>query len=206
MLTVLSCLVIGISDGDTITCLDKQKETHKIRLAEIDAPEKRQDFGVKSKDNLAKMIYQKNVLVKYKQKDRYNRIVGYIEQEGKDINQKQINDGMAWYYTQYGGTVTYEIAQAKAKHHERGLWASSNYIAPWDYRKNEKEHRKSFATFQTDKTPTASISKTLNGYNCEKKTCKEISSCEEAKYLLKQCNYTSLDRDKNGIPCESLCN
>jgi micrococcal nuclease len=37
--------VIGISDGDTLTVLNKDEQQVKIRLAEIDAPESHQAFG-----------------------------------------------------------------------------------------------------------------------------------------------------------------
>ena len=43
-------------------------------------------------------------------------------------------------------------------------------------------------------------------FSCEpKKTCGKMASCEEAKYHLEQCGNKRLDRDKDGIPCESLC-
>ena len=41
--------VVGITDGDTITVLDGQKNQIKVRLANIDAPEKNQAFGARSK-------------------------------------------------------------------------------------------------------------------------------------------------------------
>jgi endonuclease YncB( thermonuclease family) len=41
--------VVGVSDGDTITVLDDAKTQHKVRFAGIDAPEKGQAFGERSK-------------------------------------------------------------------------------------------------------------------------------------------------------------
>jgi len=38
-----------------------------------------------------------------------------------------------------------------------------------------------------------------------KKTCKQMSSCSEAKYFLNVCHVNRLDRDGDGVPCESLC-
>jgi len=44
-------------------------------------------------------------------------------------------------------------------------------------------------------------------YQCGTKTkCSQMSSCEEAYFFLHTCKLTKLDRDKDGIPCESLCN
>lgn len=35
--------------------------------------------------------------------------------------------------------------------------------------------------------------------------CKEMQSCEQAKFYLNQCNAGRLDRDNDGIPCENVC-
>lgn len=95
---MLSGKVIHISDGDTVHLLTPDKVTHKIRLNDIDAPESKQAFGNKSKENLKKYIYQKNVVVEYKNKDRYGRILGTIYLNNKDINLQQVKDGYAWVY------------------------------------------------------------------------------------------------------------
>ena len=45
--------VVRIADGDTITVLDANKTQHKIRLAGIDAPERKQPYGEASRKHLA---------------------------------------------------------------------------------------------------------------------------------------------------------
>ncbi|MBO9428562.1 excalibur calcium-binding domain-containing protein [Sulfitobacter sp. R18_1] len=45
-------------------------------------------------------------------------------------------------------------------------------------------------------------------YSCSpRKTCsKTIRSCEEARWLFRNCSWGGrLDRDNDGIPCENLC-
>ncbi|KWT66855.1 hypothetical protein APY04_2262 [Hyphomicrobium sulfonivorans] len=42
-------------------------------------------------------------------------------------------------------------------------------------------------------------------FDCQKKYCREMSSCAEARYQYSVCGYTNLDRDKDGIPCEVVC-
>lgn len=43
-------------------------------------------------------------------------------------------------------------------------------------------------------------------FQCEgKRTCSQMTSCEEARFYLTQCGVSSLDRDKDGVPCESIC-
>jgi endonuclease YncB( thermonuclease family) len=67
----ISGQVVGVSDGDTITVLDASKKQTHIRLAQIDAPEKRQDFGATSKEALSEMVYGKPVTVEVETTDRY---------------------------------------------------------------------------------------------------------------------------------------
>jgi len=44
-------------------------------------------------------------------------------------------------------------------------------------------------------------------FTCGGKTkCSQMTSCAEAYYYLNKCGLTRLDRDKDGIPCESICN
>ena len=93
--------VVKVSDGDTITILTSDKTQYKIRLNDIDAPEKKQAFGNKSKDNLAKYIAGKTVKVEYKSTDKYKRILGTIYYNNIDINLQQVKDGYAWVYKKY---------------------------------------------------------------------------------------------------------
>ena len=74
----LTGYVVGVSDGDTITVLDAQTRQHKIQLQGIDAPEKAQPFGQRSKENLSRFIFNKDVRVKWDKRDRYKRIVGKV--------------------------------------------------------------------------------------------------------------------------------
>jgi endonuclease YncB( thermonuclease family) len=87
--------VVGISDGDTVTVLDASRTQHKIRLAGIDAPERRQAFGNVSKQNLSREVFKKEVTVDYDKRDRHRRIVGKVFVEGADVCLRQIEDGLA---------------------------------------------------------------------------------------------------------------
>ena len=113
--------VVKVSDGDTITILTSDKTQHKIRLNDIDAPEKKQAFGNKSKDNLAKYIAGKTVTVEYQKKDKYKRILGTIYYNNTDINLQQVKDGYAWVYKKYSNNQTYYKAEKIAKDKKVGL-------------------------------------------------------------------------------------
>ncbi|RBQ30646.1 nuclease [Arcobacter sp. FW59] len=127
--------VVKVSDGDTITILTSDKTQYKIRLNDIDAPEKKQAFGNKSKDNLAKYIAGKTVTVQYKTKDKYKRILGTIYYNNIDINLQQVKDGYAWVYKKYSKNQDYYNAEKLARENKKGLWNDKSPIAPWEFRK-----------------------------------------------------------------------
>ncbi len=88
-------------DGDTITVLDGNFRQITIRLAGIDAPEKRQDFGMAAKEFLARMVFEKKVTIEASKTDKYGRTIGKIFLNGKDINLAMIEAGFAWHYNEY---------------------------------------------------------------------------------------------------------
>jgi ATP-dependent hsl protease ATP-binding subunit hslU len=124
--------VIKISDGDTITVLNNKEQT-KVRLYGIDAPEKKQDYGQKSKQFLASLIAGQVVEVEPKGKDRYKRTLGIIYHKGQDINAQMVLNGYAWAYVKY--SRMYIDQERLARENKRGLWQSSNPTPPWEWRK-----------------------------------------------------------------------
>lgn len=137
---VLKGKVVGIYDGDTVTVLDAGNQQHKIRLAGIDAPEKRQAFGNRSKEHLSDLVFGQMVDVDGDKIDRYQRTIGKILLNGRDVNLEQVRAGFAWHYTQYAkdqapaDRAAYAQAEAAARAGHRGLWSDAQPIPPWDFR------------------------------------------------------------------------
>lgn len=133
--------VVGVADGDTITVLDADRVQHKIRLAGIDAPEKRQAFGNRSKESLSDLTFGKAVNVETNKRDRYDREIGKVLVNGQDVNLVQVERGMAWFYRQYqleqspNDRTLYGAAEDAAKAGKRGLWRDAEPIPPWEWRK-----------------------------------------------------------------------
>jgi len=137
----LSGEVVGISDGDTITILDAERKTHKIRLAGIDAPERGQPFGQRSKQSLSDLAYRQGVQVEWSKTDRYGRIIGKVLVDGQDVCLEQVRRGLAWHYRKYENEqaledrIAYRKAEEAASLEKAGLWAEPNAIPPWEWRK-----------------------------------------------------------------------
>ena len=136
--------VVSVADGDTITVLDATNTQHKIRLQGIDAPEKAQPFGQKSKQSLSQMVQSKQVTVEYQKKDKYGRTLGKVLHNSTDVCLEQIKLGMAWHYKQYKSDQpkedreTYAQVEQTARIQAVGLWKDKMPNPPWEYRKQQK--------------------------------------------------------------------
>lgn len=135
----LLCLVVGISDGDTLTARCGQPgayEQIKVRLSAIDAPESKQPFGNRSRQHLAGLCFQQQAKIKVVNVDRYKRKVADVECQGRDAGHEQVSAGMAWVYRQYAkGYPHLYRAEEKARSERRGLWVDAEPAAPWEWRK-----------------------------------------------------------------------
>ena len=149
--------VTRVVDGDTI-CVQTfvpfatfcSKSCIRVRLAEIDAPEKKQSFGLESRAALAEKIYGKTVRIDFTRKDRYGRIIGHIflasnpvnpvkkPSSLNSINAQMIRDGFAWWYRKYSKDNNLSELETTARHQNRGLWTAKNPTAPWHYRRMRK--------------------------------------------------------------------
>lgn len=133
--------VVAVHDGDTLTVLDHYRREYRIRLHQIDAPEKDQDYGTRSKQSLSQLVYRREVAVEVMTTDRYHRYVGKVALAGYDINLEQVARGMAWVYRQYGKDPRYIEAEDAARRARIGLWAKKRPIPPWEFRKEERGDR-----------------------------------------------------------------
>lgn len=116
----------------------KEREQVKVRLVEIDAPEKRQAFGNRSKQALSQLVHGKQVEIKKYGTDRYGRTLGRVYQSGLDVNAEMVRLGMAWVYVKYAKDKGLYQIEAEAREQRRGLWADKEPVAPWEWRRARK--------------------------------------------------------------------
>lgn len=136
--------VVGVADGDTVTVLVDGHDQVHVRISGIDAPEKKQVFGQRSKQAMSACAFGKQVVVEWRKKDRYGRAVGKLTVNGVDCGLRQIELGMAWHYKAYAkeqaraDREAYATAEDEAKAARRGLWSDANPTPPWEFRHPKK--------------------------------------------------------------------
>jgi endonuclease YncB( thermonuclease family) len=120
---------VKVQFGDTLVT---------VRLAEIDAPEKRQAYGQEATEQLAVLVAGQWVRVVYSTKDMYGRVVGRLFCGSLDVNAIMVISGYAWVYRQYSkdhGLVELEEAAQTSK---SGLWKDSSPVPPWEWRRSKR--------------------------------------------------------------------
>lgn len=140
----ISGKVIAVADCDTLTLLTEGNRQIKIRIAGIDSPEKKQDFGQRAKESLSELAYDQQADADCRKRDKYQRSVCVVMVDSKDVGLEQIRRGMAWWYRQYISEQTpqersnYERAEVDAKMRGIGLWSAKAPVPPWDWRKTSR--------------------------------------------------------------------
>lgn len=133
--------VVAVLDGDTVTLLDWNRQQHRIRLAQIDAPEvghgrnqPGQPFGQASRRSLSELTFGREVLADCQTQDKYGRQVCTLWAGRNDLNLEQVRRGMAWVFRKYATDPAYYQAEQEAKTNQRGLWSQPGAIPPWEWR------------------------------------------------------------------------
>lgn len=121
--------------------MDRQQ--HKIRLAGIDAPEKAQPFGNRSRQHLGELTFQKMVVADCPKVDRWGRLVCKVTADDQDVGLQQVAMGMAWWFRRYSGEqspadrAAHEKAEDAARTARTGLWSDADPVPPWEWRKKK---------------------------------------------------------------------
>ena len=198
----VSCRVVGVSDGDTLTCLAAGNQQIKVRLNQIDAPEKGQAFGQAAKRKLSSLVHGRQVQLRTEGLDKYGRTIAEVFSGSLNVNKEMVRSGYAWAYREYVRDNEYLRLEEQTRRASRGLWSEPNPIYPSEFRHG---HRAGTVSQQI-LPPREPHRNNQGGFACNgKRFCREMSSCAEARFYLRQCGVGRLDRDGDGVPCESLC-
>ena len=127
--------VLRVADGDTITIITDAKQTKKIRLSEIDTPERDQTWGTEATAALRKWSMSKSARIEVVDTDRYGRLVATLWVDDENINRRLVKEGHAWVYRKYLRDTSLIKLEARAKSRRNGLFSSNNAIKPSDWRR-----------------------------------------------------------------------
>lgn len=84
----LFCLVVAISDGDTLTVrcgTPGEYRPQRVRIVSIDAPESRQAFGQRARQNLAQLCFRQQAALRTQGHDTYGRLLAHVRCGGRDV-------------------------------------------------------------------------------------------------------------------------
>jgi micrococcal nuclease len=165
-------------------------------------------------------LYVIELQVRSIERDRYGRTVAELFLGNQSVNLMMVADGQAVVYPQYlnGCSETkeqYIAVESIAKAQKLGFWNQDNPVMPWDYRRGKRLDNRpttsasprpqplpSTAASPTPATSTAKLPACTQS-DCD---CKDFKTQAEAKRVLDAFpgDPFDLDRDKDGVPCESL--
>ncbi|NVM23439.1 MAG: thermonuclease family protein [Desulfobacterales bacterium] len=141
--------VVRVYDGDRFKAQGHDIEI-KVRLIGIDAPEVSekkgapgQPYSEEAGKHLRGLIYGKVVDIKGYGLDRYDRILGVVYLNGKNINLEMVKAGLAEVYrgkmTKAFDLAPYLQAEQIARTTQRGIWSVGTiYISPKAWRKRRR--------------------------------------------------------------------
>lgn len=192
----LSCKVVGISDGDTLTCLYNRTQL-KVRLQHIDAPESAQPYGNRAKQTLATLVFKREIELHISGYDKYQRLLAVAYQQGRNINLTLVEQGMAWAYRET--QPQYQQAQHLAAQRKIGLWRDPNPINPADWRADKRSNSTEILQKNLPNRPLVSaINRNL------KRSCAQFNHYADALRHFHQCGWKEMDGNGDGIPCNKL--
>ena len=128
---------ISVLDGDTFELQDTVHAIQRIRLSQIDAPEKHQAFNQASKHSLTELVQGKAVRAEISGTGRQGGWIGTVWLGDVDINLEQVKRGMAWASAKPSTDSRYFDAEKDARLARRGIWSEDGAVPPWEYRNLE---------------------------------------------------------------------
>lgn len=130
---------IKVTDGDSFHA-KVQGVAMEFRLAGIDAPESDQPHGAASREALRTLIAGKQLVMVFKDVDRYGRVVATVWVDDVDVCRQLVARGAAWFDSRYADDESLFEAEQLARDAGRGLWGlpAKDRIEPWEWRARKR--------------------------------------------------------------------
>ena len=134
-LPVFAAEIVYFYDGDTVKLKDSAYE-YKLRITDIDAPERNQTYGKKSRRALMDFCAEATIYVAISGTDRYGRKLGKLLCNQQDVSIHMVKYGHAWFNNRFSMDYSLALLQDEARKNKLGLWQSQQPTPPWVWRKN----------------------------------------------------------------------
>jgi micrococcal nuclease len=207
-----------VVDGDTVDISPAVDGMDRVRLIGVDTPESKepgcepQPYGTDASEFTTDELEGEEVELEFDKDrdDRYDRLLAYVYKDDEMFNETLLEEGYAQVYTVSPNDKyedRFEEAQEEAKEAEIGIWALSaseqNQLADLDNgigggEECVKEEPTQEEPTQEEPAPQIPSSSSLS--------CSDFATQEEAQAVLNAdpSDPNRLDRDNDGIVCESL--
>ncbi len=186
-----------VLDGDSLRFVSTDGRTIEVRLAEIDTPEKGEPFADVARRRLQQLALDRDVAVEYFDGDKYGRLVGRVYVADTWVNAELVREGLAVVYRHFVEDLSLCALEAEARAARRGLWSQA---------RRPRGYGDGGAPCGSGSEQGRTAPDAAGPFRCEGKTrCRQMRSCAEARFYLERCGVTTIDGDKDGIPCERLC-
>jgi endonuclease YncB( thermonuclease family) len=198
--------VVAVFDGDTLEVL-VGGAPRRIRIAGIDTPERGQPWAGRARRALSDRVFGKQVKVNEVAEDRYGRTVGEVYADDVCVGCELVRAGHAWVYRGFTDDRILFDLEAEARAAARGLWSlpESQRTPPWEWRESRRRSAEKRGAARGPRRDQMGAAPTADRACGAKRTCGQMTHCEEARFYLRECGLTSLDGDADGVPCEALC-
>lgn len=130
--------VTKVIDGDSFKVKTAEGKEYEVQIEGTDAPELKQPYGKESTEALRKILGDSKVRVTWLKKDNFERPLAQVYVGDLHVNAEMIRKGNAWHFKRYNQSKELAELEIEAKNNKRGLWATDNPQAPWDYRKENR--------------------------------------------------------------------
>ncbi len=130
--------MVHVADGDTLDARIAGAKV-RVRVADIDAPEKAQPFGDEARLRLKALVLDQPVRVVVREKDQYGRSVAHVfTEDGRNIAEVLVEEGLAVEYRRYSKNPRLKDLETAAREARRGLWSQDDPVRPRLFRKRRR--------------------------------------------------------------------
>lgn len=148
-------------DGDTVLLVPEgSAQAIRLRLQDIDAPERCQNGGEAARDALMDLVHRRTVQYAIRAEDSYGRQIGRLQVQAQDVGAELVRRGWAWAYSYRTGRGPHAALQRQAQRERRGVFAAdAQPMSPALFRQFHGSCHEQQPEDQGDRAPVHSVTR-----------------------------------------------